>query len=245
MSYLRPLALLIPLLLVACDKPGDPIEPIASRPAANSSADTATDAVTTAATTPASGTPVAIDPVPPSLPAELSARVVLMPTSGQTANGDLSLHSEQGALRLTGTITGLTAETVHGFHVHERGDCSAPDASSAGEHFNPSGEAHGEPGTATHHLGDLPNITADAEGKAAVNLRLPDLELGSNGPRDALGRALVLHAQRDDYRTQPAGDSGARIACGVIQRATQVAGTVPPLPSDPGTAAREAAPPRS
>lgn len=231
MSSPRPLVLLlVPALLVGCDKPSDPVEPQATvAPAPASRVATPPGTAADVPTQSAVNDPAVANPVAAPVAA---ARIVLMPTSGNQAHGDLSLVPEPGSLRLTGTLTGLGAESVHGFHVHEIGDCSAPDATSAGPHFNPAGHAHGEPGSGEHHLGDLPNVTANAQGIAAVNLRLPGLELGSNSPHDVLGRALVLHAQRDDYRSQPAGDSGARIACGVIQRATDVAGAASRLPSD-------------
>jgi Cu-Zn family superoxide dismutase len=98
--------------------------------------------------------------------------------------------------------------------VHEKGDCSAPDATSAGAHLNPTGKPHGRQ-DAEHHAGDLPGLKADADGVALVRLRVEGNVLGG-GPADLAGKALVVHASADDYATQPTGNSGARIACGVI-----------------------------
>jgi Cu-Zn family superoxide dismutase len=224
MSRMRTLSLLIPLLLVGCDRPNDPVEPQASAPAATTAPAatmpatpaTATTAPTAPMTTPAPASSSA--PMAASSDAAMTAQAMLMPTQGRSAGGELSLTPESGGLRLSGRLTGLTAGAAHGFHIHEKGDCSAPDASSAGPHFNPAGNTHGNVESGPHHAGDMPNVTADAQGQVEVSMLLPELELGSNGPRDVLGRAIVVHEQPDDYTSQPAGNSGARIACGVIGR---------------------------
>ncbi|TZF85172.1 superoxide dismutase family protein, partial [Cognatilysobacter lacus] len=120
---------------------------------------------------------------------------------------------------LTGDIGGLAPNSTHGLHVHETGDCSAADATSAGPHFNPAGRAHGGPDSHAHHAGDLPNIVAGADGVAHVDLHLNGLTLGGPAAGNILNRALVVHAQPDDYSSQPAGNAGARIACGVVRAA--------------------------
>jgi Cu-Zn family superoxide dismutase len=112
-------------------------------------------------------------------------------------------------------LTGLAPNSEHGFHVHEKGDCSAPDATSAGPHFNPGGAQHGRPGSGMHHMGDLMNLRADAKGAVSAEVELAGLTL-SPGPNSIVGRALVVHRDPDDYASQPAGNSGPRIACGVI-----------------------------
>jgi Cu-Zn family superoxide dismutase len=91
------------------------------------------------------------------------------------------------------------------------------DAKSAGDHFNPTGAPHGAPASADHHLGDIPNINADSSGHATLAASITGATLRDGGPTDLVGKALVVHAQRDDYKTQPSGDSGARIACGVVR----------------------------
>jgi Cu-Zn family superoxide dismutase len=119
-------------------------------------------------------------------------------------------------VHITGEIGGLTRNASHAIHVHEKGDCSAADASSAGGHFNPTGQPHGRPDAGPHHVGDMPSISADAQGVARVNLHVQGMSLGGPSTTDIVGRAVVVHAQGDDYTSQPAGNSGARIACGVI-----------------------------
>lgn len=106
---------------------------------------------------------------------------------------------------------------LHGFHIHEKGDCSAPDFSSAGPHYNPGGESHGGPASLHHHAGDLGNVNANEEGLVNAQFLLTGVSLG--GDRDLLGRSVVLHEAADDLKSDPAGNSGARIACGLIQAA--------------------------
>jgi Cu-Zn family superoxide dismutase len=143
-----------------------------------------------------------------------SVHVTLAPTQGNEARGELTLRPIDGGVRLEGTLSGLAPGSEHGFHVHETGDCSAPDASSAGGHYNPESVAHGNPATMPHHAGDMHNLQADGSGNARVDVLLPGVSLG--GHNDISGRALVLHAGADDYTSQPSGNSGPRIACGVI-----------------------------
>jgi Cu-Zn family superoxide dismutase len=107
--------------------------------------------------------------------------------------------------------------------VHEAGDCSAPDASSAKGHFNPAGRSHGHHGGSERHAGDMPNLVADASGNATLSAELDMMSL-TEGPAGILKRSVVIHADPDDYKSQPAGNSGKRIACGVI-RATATAGS--------------------
>jgi len=142
----------------------------------------------------------------------------LAPTQGNRAQGTLAFISlGEDGVRITGTVTGLEPNSEHGFHVHEKGDCSAPDASSAGGHFNPTSQPHGNPDSPPHHAGDMHNITADAQGNAQVNVQLNGVTISTSGPNDILGKSVVVHAKADDYKSQPAGNSGGRIACGVIQ----------------------------
>jgi len=102
----------------------------------------------------------------------------------------------------------------HGFHIHEKGDCSAPDAASAGAHFNPTQKHHGGPANLDHHTGDLGNIEADSSGKA--HLELSDKMMTMSGENSIIGRGLIVHEKADDLKTQPTGDAGGRVACGVI-----------------------------
>ena len=120
------------------------------------------------------------------------------------------------SIHVTGALLGLPPNTEVGFHIHEKGDCSAPDASSAGGHFNPTNTEHGDPQGAMHHGGDMLNAKSDAQGTAQVDVVASGVSLTSGQPDDVHGKAIVLHEKRDDYKTQPSGDSGKRIACGVI-----------------------------
>lgn len=143
------------------------------------------------------------------------AVAVLAPTQGNQASGTVHFRRDGGGVRVTGAVAGLPPGSKHGFHVHEFGDCTAPDGASAGGHFAPEAHPHGAPDPAAHHAGDLGNLEADAAGKATVDILLPGLGVAS-GPRAVVGRGLILHAQPDDLTTQPTGNAGARIACGVI-----------------------------
>lgn len=149
---------------------------------------------------------------------ESRAEAALAPASGSLASGLLLLEAQDGGLHVTGILGGLKNTPV-AFHIHEKGDCSAVDATSAGPHFNPLGHDHGGPHTTQRHLGDLPNLTPDAEGRVKVDVRVDAVVLGGGAINDALGRALVVHASADDHSSQPAGNAGARIACGVIRPA--------------------------
>ncbi|MBI4465041.1 MAG: superoxide dismutase family protein [Acidobacteria bacterium] len=151
---------------------------------------------------------------PAAPPAASGASVTLQPTEGNTAAGTLSLMTMGEGVHFTGTVTGLPPG-MHGFHIHETGDCSAPDGSSAGGHFNPGGTQHGAPDAPEHHAGDLGNIEADASGNAEVNIPSSGLTLGP-GENSVMGKAVIVHAAADDF-AQPAGNAGARLACGVIQ----------------------------
>lgn len=158
-------------------------------------------------------------PIPPpdTTPAADAARVVLSGTKDSPVRGELRLSATAGGVLVIGEIAGLAAGSEHGFHVHEHGDCSAPDASSAGEHLNPANAMHGAPGAAGKHLGDIPNIKANELGRAEVNTRVDGATLRDGGPNNLVGKSFVVHAMPDDYRTQPAGASGDRIACGVVR----------------------------
>ena len=144
----------------------------------------------------------------------IQAVASLEPASGSEVRGTVLFFAEGNGVRVEGSISGLTPGR-HGLHIHEKGDCSAPDASSAGGHFNPTAQPHGSPDADMHHLGDFGNVTADASGVATVSRVMTGLTL--EGPDSIIGRALVVHADEDDLHSQPAGNSGARVACGVIQ----------------------------
>lgn len=145
-----------------------------------------------------------------------SATVNLAAASGSLVSGKLSLMPMGDGLHLQGEIGGLAPGSTHAIHIHETGDCSAADASSAGGHFNPTAEAHGKVDTATHHGGDMNNIVANADGVAQVDVHASGPVLGGGAANDAVGKAVIVHADPDDYTSQPSGNAGARVACGVI-----------------------------
>ena len=180
-------------------------------------------AVLAAALSACASAPPATHPVPaqPLVASTVPSAVAhVVAASGSLVSGTLRVTPIATGVRVRGVVGGLAPGSVHGFHVHETGACTAADASSAGAHFNPSGGAHGRPGTPVHHAGDMDNIVADAGGVAHVDTNIAGISLGGDPSRDIVGRALVVHAAPDDYRTQPSGNSGARIACGVIRAGT-------------------------
>jgi Cu-Zn family superoxide dismutase len=148
--------------------------------------------------------------------ARFRASAVLEARSGSQVSGSVTLREGRaGRLWATIDLGGLAPGSVHGFHVHEKPDCSAPDASSAGGHFNPAGSLHGSRDAAVHHAGDMPNLVADASGRVHQTVELPGLTLGA-GPLSIVGHSFVVHRDPDDYTSQPAGNAGPRLACGVI-----------------------------
>ena len=162
---------------------------------------------------------VAIATVPgqtpePKSPAPLKAMAMLHPTADNKVSGTVTFTEEADGVRIQADITGLTPGK-HGFHVHEFGDCSAPDLTSAGGHFNPTTKPHAGPDAPERHVGDMGNIEADASGAAKLDYVDHEISL-TNDQRSVIGRSVVVHAKADDFKSQPAGDSGARIACGVI-----------------------------
>jgi Cu-Zn family superoxide dismutase len=147
-----------------------------------------------------------------------TATASLLPTKGSQVQGSVKLVQRDGEVVVSGKVTGLSPGP-HGFHVHEKGDCSAPDGASAGPHFDPSGsKAHGGRTGDKRHGGDLGNISADAKGIASFEIRVMGISLGSD-LASVVGRSLIVHAKPDDLSTQPSGSSGPRLACGLISRA--------------------------
>lgn len=188
------------LLLAAC------------KPASEAPADAAVEA-------PAAASPSAAAPAPATDTATVTSaagHAELKATAGHTVAGHLRFAAVDGGIRVTGDVTGLPGGGTHGFHVHENGDCSAPDASSAGGHFNPGASDHGRVGQGAHHGGDSDNIVANDQGVATVDTLLQGVTLGDGAATDIIGRGVIVHADADDYVTQPTGNAGARLACGVI-----------------------------
>jgi Cu-Zn family superoxide dismutase len=141
------------------------------------------------------------------------AIAVLHPTSGSNVTGTITFTASGNEVKVVADVTGLTPGK-HGFHVHEFGDCSSPDGNSAGGHFNPTHKQHGAPDAADRHDGDLGNVVADSSGKA--HLEWTDKVMKLSGPDTIIGRSMIVHEKEDDLKTQPTGNSGGRLACGVI-----------------------------
>ena len=138
----------------------------------------------------------------------------LKPASGSQVSGTVKFSEADGGVRVMAEVSGLTPGK-HGFHIHQNGDCSAPDAKSAGDHFNPDDQQHGGHDSAMRHRGDLGNLEAGSDGRATLEHTLRGITL--SGPDSIVGKAVLVHAGEDDLKTPPSGNSGARIACGVIE----------------------------
>lgn len=137
--------------------------------------------------------------------------------------GTANLASTENGVRIEIEVNGLP-EGRHGFHIHEVGRCDPPEFTTAGGHFNPSGREHGMENPNGPHAGDLPNIVVRADGTGSLSVVNPYLSLGTGADNDLLrgdGTSVMIHAGPDDYFTDPAGDSGARLACGVIVATTR------------------------
>ena len=152
-----------------------------------------------------------------SAPVEpVRATAQFQPTKGNNATGEATFTEAGGKVHVVVAVRGLKPGTEHGFHIHEVGDCSSGDGMSTKGHFNPYGKAHAHAGTPERHAGDLPTLKAGADGSARADVMLDVITI-SPGPASIVGRGLIVHADPDDYKTQPTGNSGARIACGVIK----------------------------
>jgi len=138
---------------------------------------------------------------------------VLHPTEGSNVSGTVTFTREGEQVKIVADIEGLTPGK-HGFHIHEFGDCSASDGTSAGGHFNPENTKHGGPDDEIRHVGDLGNVEAGDDGTA--HLQMTDSMVSMQGEHSIIGRAVVIHAGEDDFSSQPTGAAGARLACGII-----------------------------
>ncbi|HEY4180142.1 MAG TPA: superoxide dismutase family protein [Kofleriaceae bacterium] len=152
------------------------------------------------------------EPAPPPAPKEATA--TLAAASKSKVSGSITFKEVDGGVEVTAAVEGLKAGD-HAWHVHETGDCSAPDAKSAGGHFNPNNHKHGMPDMEEHHEGDFGNLTAGKDGKASKTFTMKGITL-ADGPTSIVGKGFIIHAKADDGKTQPTGNAGDRIACGVI-----------------------------
>ncbi len=141
------------------------------------------------------------------------AVAVLSPLGSSGVSGTVTFTKAEGGVRVQAQLKGLKPGD-HGFHIHEFGDCSAPDGASAGGHFNPAGAPHAGPHDPQRHTGDMGNVTAGADGGASVDY--VDTQASFEGANDVLGRGVIVHEKGDDLKTQPTGNAGGRLACGVI-----------------------------
>lgn len=135
---------------------------------------------------------------------------VVHPTEGNTASGVVHFDAVDGGVQISGEISGISSG-LHGFHIHQYGDCSAADGTSAGGHYNPAGVDHAGPDAEVSHMGDLGNIEANADGVATFDAIFPAVDMAM-----ITGRGLIVHAGEDDLTSQPTGAAGARLGCGVI-----------------------------
>jgi Cu-Zn family superoxide dismutase len=138
---------------------------------------------------------------------------VLYPTQGNNVTGTITFTQIDSGIKVVADIQGLS-KGKHGFHIHEFGDCSSADGSSAGGHFNPEGKSHGAPSDMMRHVGDLGNIEANDAGVAHLEFIDPMATL--EGEHSIIGRSIIVHKSEDDLITQPTGNAGARVACGII-----------------------------
>ena len=145
---------------------------------------------------------------------KLSAVSMVAPAKGNSVSGTVNFIQKKGFVQIEGKFNGLTVNGIHAIHIHEKGNCTG-DGTNAGGHFNPTGAPHGAPGSTPRHAGDLGNLTADANGQALLSISVHGISLGMESD-SIIGRAVIVHASADDLTSQPSGNAGARVACGLI-----------------------------
>jgi Cu-Zn family superoxide dismutase len=146
-----------------------------------------------------------------------TATAKLQPTKGNAVAGQVTFTQQGDHVLVAGEVSGLAPNSDHGFHIHEKGDCSSGDGLSTGGHFNPTGKPHGGHESAEHHAGDLQSLKADANGVARFSYTSTGISVGA-GATDVIGRGLIVHRDADDFKTQPTGNAGPRMACGVVAK---------------------------
>ena len=164
----------------------------------------------TAATEAPAAAPIATNPAPPG--AGQTADVTLQ-SQDSKVSGTVHFTSEAAGVHVVADVKGVKPGQ-HGFHLHEKGDCSTPDYKSAGGHFNPASAVHACDPTNPRHAGDFGNLTVDKDGNGPLDMTTTALSF--DGPNSFVGKAVILHAGEDDCKTQPTGNSGDRLACGVV-----------------------------
>ena len=148
-----------------------------------------------------------------SFPLITRAVAVIHSTQGNMVTGTVTFQKQSNGTHIHAQLQGLTPGK-HGFHIHELGDCNCADAMCTKEHFNPTNQPHGGLNSKKRHVGDMGNIIADKQGDATLDI--VDSIIRLNGPQTVIGRSIILHADEDDLVSQPSGNAGARIGCGVI-----------------------------
>ena len=146
-----------------------------------------------------------------------SAMAVLSPTQGSSVRGAVTFVRTNGVALVNVNMTGFKPNSTHGLRIHDSGDCTARDGSSAGGQFNPTSSGHGGPDGSSRHSGDLGNVVADSKGEIYASFKVGDVAFGT-GQDSIIGRGLVVHADKDDLKSQPAGNFGTPVACGLIAR---------------------------
>ncbi len=150
-------------------------------------------------------------------PSGPSANAQLEATKGNAVTGYVRFAPQGTVVLVSGEVRGLTPNAEHGFHIHDKGDCSSGDGMSTGGHFNPLAKSHGAHDHSEHHAGDLVSLKADAYGLAKFSYTSATITVGE-GATDVIGRGLIVHRDADDFKTQPTGNSGPRVACAVITK---------------------------
>lgn len=147
-----------------------------------------------------------------------TARATMEAASGSEVSGEATFTQQgENAVRFQLTVQNLPAGGVHAVHLHEKGDCSAEDASSAGGHWNPTMQPHGKRGEGAYHKGDVDNMTADSNGQGTLDLVIEGWTIGGPDSTNILDKSVIIHAKPDDFTSQPSGNAGDRISCGVIE----------------------------
>ena len=138
--------------------------------------------------------------------------------SGSNAQGTATFTEKNGQVTFTAKLSGLKPG-VHAIHIHEKSDCSAPDGTSAGGHWNPTFKKHGKWGEGEYHKGDIGNFPVNENGEGTITMTTSEWCIGcGDETKDILGKSLIVHEKADDYVTQPTGDAGGRMACSAIIR---------------------------
>lgn len=146
-----------------------------------------------------------------------TAKATVKPCSDSQVSGEATFTEENGAVIFELTVENLTPGE-HGVHLHEKADCSSPDGSSAGGHWNPTMKPHGKRGEGTSfHKGDIGNISVGQDGKGTMRLTVQGWSIGGADSTNVVGKSVIIHAAPDDFTSQPAGNAGARVGCGEIE----------------------------